>query len=183
VESKTTATCNGDGSGTVDNSSLASVPERNTFWKHLANAGLIEGNYTGDAATQGGNTICVDATNNFIAGCNVPASKLPNGQWSVDYRGTLTGNAFQFDGQYGNVLALGKSPGSGSFDELILPDDLWNIDTKMDDGMPGTGKLVGSRFSWCTTGAATSADFAIARYRLGVTGTNVSCMAIFRNVF
>ena len=41
-------TCNGDGNGSISNAAAASqYGEEYTFWQHLANAGLIEGSYTG----------------------------------------------------------------------------------------------------------------------------------------
>jgi hypothetical protein len=47
-----TETCNGDGDGRLE-SNLTGTDENFRFWQHLANAGLIEGSYTGAQGSAG----------------------------------------------------------------------------------------------------------------------------------
>lgn len=149
----------------------------------MANAGLIEGNYTGTISQATGQ--CVNALGIGIVGCNVPATKISStAMWVIHNGGVKSADTYVFDGSYGNALVLQNWSsvfGAGS-DTGLKPEELWNIDTKIDGGNPASGKLVGSRWnSSCATGAANSADFANARYNL--TTTTLHCAAIFRNLF
>lgn len=155
--SSDTKTCDGNGDGQIDIAPGSSV-EYTRFWQHLANAGLIEGQYNG---------------------LNYPASKLGGttrfaGQWS----GTLTGNTINFDGDYGNVLYT---------TDMLIPSELWNIDTKMDDGIPSTGKVVvlaTTGPNWladCTTAAAGVTSNLNVTYLLS--GTANTCEIMFRKQY
>ena len=131
-----TETCDGDGDGDIDNPAAASeYGEKFTFWQHLANAGLVEGSFTGTAGP-GDN---VDA----LIGTNVPASKLSNAGWTPAYLGSqpIT-ETFFYEGDYGNSFFFGSrvadSPTEGP---ILLPEETWNLDTKIDDAKPGTGVL------------------------------------------
>jgi len=63
-----TETCNGDGNGRVAGKAAADNYERYRFWQHLANAGLVEGSYSG---VSGAGTTTTD-----IPGENTPGSRL-----------------------------------------------------------------------------------------------------------
>lgn len=148
-------TCNGNGDGNIsDYSTAARMYESVRFWQHLANAGLIEGSYSG---VQG-------PLNEWsmVAGTNVPRSKYRNGTWAVTYRvSTWTGDGTYFNGNYGNYYQLGTSTGgwpNGGF----LPEEIWNLDMKMDDGKPGTGKVI--TMWWGCTSATSKDDWAAAQY-------------------
>ncbi len=135
-ERTTPATCNGDGDGVIDRS--ASFNEVFTFWQHLANAGLIEGQYSAvpvDSSTANPTT---------IGGWNVPASKLANASWSIEYLGEVdVSTNLWIDGSYGNALLFGGDISSGVPTAAILsPKEAWNIDTKLDDGVAGSGRII-----------------------------------------
>lgn len=151
--STSAATCDGDGDGYARNSSLSGVThdERFRFWQHLANAGLIEGSYTG--TTDG-------ATGTFIvtAGKNTPAMK---GGATFTVMGlmapttTSVVGSFQFAGMpAGNILEF---RGAGGINiNILTPEDTWNLDTKFDDGKPAYGIFTGPQSTWsggvgCTT--------------------------------
>lgn len=129
-----TQTCNGDGSGYVGNNSL--FYERYRYWQHLASAGLIEGAYTG---------IYSGATQYYVSpGVNVPQLKIGGGTacMNVSEGNSVTDGTFP-NGDNWQVLMLGINingtfPCSGPF---LLPEEAWNIDTKLDDGKPGQGKI------------------------------------------
>lgn len=171
--STTTATCNGDGNGQVSYYAVGnSANESFRFWQHLANAGLIEGTY--DGVTHGSNVYSATSA-------NVPKSRLGNGHWHISHWGPVTGDAYLFDGQYGNAMVVGGLLANDWPNmSLFKPEELWNIDTKLDDGRPAQGKVLsGGLFANCTT-AANSADLN-ADYRLNQPA--VSCFLMSRNNF
>ena len=92
-----TQTCNGNGDGIITDGSAGVTEERFTFWQHLANAGMIEGNYTGIA----GPLSRFDA----IIGQNIPRSKIQNTGFSFDYSPHVTGdiNDFPRASEFGSV--------------------------------------------------------------------------------
>jgi prepilin-type N-terminal cleavage/methylation domain-containing protein len=185
-ESSGLPTCNGDGDGAICRTATCSSGtfESFLFWKHLANAGLIEGTYSGSTASPTATT-CISSTDQVFAGCNVPASKLSRGGWHIYSLGTLSAHPYLFDGQYGNGLQITGLPNDsgGLINGLIRPAELWAIDTKIDDGRPGTGFLVASRWNACSTGAANTAGFANAQYLLNPPAHAVGnrCTGVFRN--
>jgi hypothetical protein len=98
VEATSTETCNGDGNSLMyelDTSTGGGVNERGErfrFWQHLANAGMIEGSYTGRT----------DSTSNSYVPTrdkNVPASRFANDIWGVEGAPAFAGNADNFRGQ------------------------------------------------------------------------------------
>ncbi|MFM9889807.1 MAG: hypothetical protein ACKVOE_04055, partial [Rickettsiales bacterium] len=142
-------TCNGDGDGLITPGAAASN-ESFRFWQHLANAGLIEGSYNGVTGSGAGIYVSVKA--------NAPSSKLSNSLWSVANWGTTSGDLTLFDGAHGNSFQLGAAVTNGdNYYPVLKPEEAWNIDTKIDDGKPATGKVVARAavggFSSCTTAA------------------------------
>jgi len=179
-EATSLPTCNGDANGQVLNGvSGASTAENYLFWKHLANAGLIEGNYTGNNANKSGNVLCI-GTSTMLPGCNTPLSKLGTVGWAVQYVGNAAGDAHLFDGSYGNVMSLSTNSTFNTTYALTSP-ELWNIDTKLDDGRPASGQLVAARWNICATGAASTADIANAAWILN--NNSLRCTPVFRNAF
>lgn len=130
----TPGACDGDGDGLWGEiNGTGPVGEGHQFWRQLAHAGLIEGNYSG-----------VSAGFAPILGTTMPASKLGKGGWFARDQGSnFTGDSFAYRGNYGNVFLLG-APGSGSVprNAVLKPEEAWNIDTKMDDGKPATGDII-----------------------------------------
>lgn len=174
-----TSTCDGDGDGRMG-SNNAIANENFAFWKQLANAGLIEGSYAGS-----GTPVAAYLTPSRE---NVPASKIGNAAlWTVYHPvgGIVTGAAYFQGPNYGNFLNLSKEVGPGSNrqigDPLIKPEEAWNLDTKMDDGMPGQGKILSNYTSACTTGGASNSDTANARYNLSMNDTR--CLLFFIDLF
>ena len=131
-----TETCDGDGDGDIEFPAGASeFGESFTFWQHMANAGLVEGNYTGVAAAGG--------VDDSIIGTNVPSSKLSSAGWSIEGIGSfdITDTDF-YEGSYGNIFYFGaKIPDEVTGAPILSPEEAWNIDTKLDDSKPGTGVL------------------------------------------
>jgi prepilin-type N-terminal cleavage/methylation domain-containing protein len=96
------------------------------------------------------------------------------GPWTASNFQTISGNLFMFNGIYGHVLT--------TVTRTLTPEELWNIDTKLDDGKPATGSLVVASLmslSSCTTTASNTN--LNAEYLL--TGTDRLCSSTFRNAF
>lgn len=124
-----TGVCDGDGSGKLaaigSPSTAALLKERHQFWRHLALAGLIEGTYAGVPA--GGSSEW--ATNDT----NVPRSRYGRGLWFTDGR---PADHYIMVGAY-----FADEPPTNP---LLTIEEAWNIDMKMDDGKPATGKVIPS---------------------------------------
>lgn len=157
-----TGTCNGNGNGMVNVNCLNGCCDTTCgnevyrYWQQLANAGMIEGKYDGITS--------------------FPASRYPNSIWQVSSYGIYPGNAFQYALNYGNNrFDLSNAAGA----PLLKPEDAWNIDNKLDDGMPATGNVVAQFWSQCSSSASFS-DFT-GTYNLQV--STLSCSMTFRNVF
>lgn len=158
-------TCNGNGDGRINGTTAFSPDgyERYHFWLHLANAGLVEGSYSGIPTTVG--------VFSYTPGVNVPKTKISNGGWvpvSYVFDMTSAGNAEWFPRAFNFPVGMEMSMG-----RLYSPEENWNIDTKMDDGKPATGSVFSfkSTGTW-TPGCATTATMA-AEYN--VTNTNKVC--------
>jgi hypothetical protein len=166
-----TETCNGDGNGQIGHASAADeYGEEHSIWQHLANAGLIEGSYTGRAGP--------DGPNHLVFGENAPAGKVGNSGWGT-YLVNQTGNGVFFDYNYRNSLVFGAPrPADKPYQALLAPKEAWSIDKKVDDGRPGYGKLMAVRWGGCTD-AANSADVN-ANYQLD--DSSVQCAIIFPGI-
>lgn len=165
------AGCNGNGDGLVQIGA-----EGHRMWQQLALAGLMEGSYTG---VNGGGTGC-SSTCDSIAGTNVPRSRLGNGGFSVvrsgqdpvgdvavNFTGILTGNY--------NAFILGLKQANFYYDQPILKaEEMWNIDTKMDDGRPQSGKIYGLKTQ--TPNCVTTNVDATAAYALSVSTTGCTLL-------
>lgn len=124
-------------------------------WDHLAKAGLMEGTYTG---VSGGAHVYNDA----VKGDNIPYAKYPQAGWCFE-----NGSDHQFTLDYHNSLVISGAASGGTYCRglIFLGEDVWNIDTKLDDGMPAQGKVVSTRSASCTTAGTTYTDYA-ATYNL-----------------
>ena len=177
----TIATCNGDGDGKVEQlvPSGARGNEIFLFWKHLANAGLISGNFWGIKD----GTVQRSATQN-----NAPSGKIFNSLWYVEYWGIMSGSSWAFNGKYLNCFEYGLyKVNNDPWDPLLTTQETFALDSKIDDGKPGTGEVTPQGYGdSCTAKAdgvtnSTASDSATAIYRSTTTG-NV-CSLIFRDVF
>lgn len=98
-----TATCNGNGNNQIGETG-GSYYEWYRFWQHLANAGLVEGTFTGVAGA--------GSSYHSVIGSNVPRTKLANGGWTIRYMGFwnmndnvfIVGSAIANDYTYGQLL-------------------------------------------------------------------------------
>lgn len=159
-------TCDGNGDGYI-NVSTVYVPdgyERYHAWLQLANAGLIEGSYTGLTA--------VANTFTDSGGVNTPMSPFPKAPWHINSLVIASGgDANHFDRPY-DVTAELSTRGSGA---ALTPTELWNIDTKLDDGNPVYGKVYSFKNNGSWTPDCTTSD-AVATAQYNVTNSSKLCV-------
>lgn len=136
-----TQTCDGNGNGRIGCLACTTSYEGLRVWQHLANAGLIEGSYTGvdpDGGSDG------DVLDHFV-GENAPVAGIgDNVGWALDHQGSfVTGSASVFHVDYGHALQIGREDGNlRPHFGFLTPAEAYNIDTKIDDGQPGRGKML-----------------------------------------
>jgi prepilin-type N-terminal cleavage/methylation domain-containing protein len=125
-------TCNGDGNGVIDATSLEQESYR--AWHHLQAAEMISGSFTGISGSKSGRATA-------DAGVNVP--KGPGGRdmgYSFDSQGEMVGNAIYFDGNYNNILTFGREQRNDlTIGKALTPVEAAEIDLKTDDGKPALG--------------------------------------------
>jgi len=172
-------TCNGNGDGVINDASGSGLTgERFQFWRQLALAGLIEGNYTGLAGSGG--------SGHHQRGTNAPASKLgTSALWSISNLGVYAGSGTFYAYNYGNFLRIGGDSSSGGPSTPILtPEEAWNIDSKIDDGKPARGMIIGQYWddlcSAADDGSSAQNDLA-ASYRLS--DASKQCTLMFVQLF
>lgn len=171
-------TCDGDGDSTFDAAPAVSQSgESFQFWRHLALAGLIEGDYSGMAGAS--------STAHAVAGTNVPASRLGNAGWFVEYTSNTAGTAEIYAIEHGNFFVIGAvTTGGAPVNPALKPEEAWNIDVKMDDGKPAYGNIVARYWNnLCAVaddGSSANNDLA-ASYKLS--DSALRCALYFRKAF
>lgn len=127
--------CNGDGdqhlSDNLENTS-AELAEKYRAWQHLALAGMIDGSFTG---------IPVSGSNNGGDSSNSPSSVRQGGLYYF-----VWDSFFGFLSPPVNQLCFGAQWGNGGVSNpagiIWSPRDAYQIDTKIDDGLPYQGEMV-----------------------------------------
>jgi prepilin-type N-terminal cleavage/methylation domain-containing protein len=132
--------CNGNGDGLVNwgvNSPVGQGAESLRVWQHLSLAGLVSGNYTG----------VTTVANQYDLGINIAVSKLnPNGYYFSSENWGGYGLATRLYVTMGAFNAGNPNTTLG-----ISPKDGYNIDNKIDDGVPITGGVLGAFSGGCTS--------------------------------
>jgi prepilin-type N-terminal cleavage/methylation domain-containing protein len=163
-------TCNGDGNGLVTDSTGSM--EHFRFWQHLVSAKIISGRFNG--INVGGVSIAA-----HTPGTNSPAMKMDNVGWSVYSDGVYGGDSIAFALDYGTRISVGKYVADWwPHGRAFKPEEVWNIDTKIDDGKPGQGFVVSAYWDECTL--ATSRTDVTADYNLS--NANEDCAIYFARV-
>lgn len=164
-----TATCNGDGNGAIADVTATNIHERFRAWQHLANAGLIEGTFTGVRGSGG--------IAEGVIGSNIPRSKINGGGWYVTNSGVYAGDANIFASNYGTVMYFGAAVAtSAPFNPIMKPEEAYNIDMKLDDGLPHQGMIMTRK-----NGATYTPNCVVAAqnaYALSASG--IECMLYFK---
>ncbi len=161
----TPGTCNGNGDGWIGTDHL----ENYRAWQQLAMAGLIEGTYVGFVNP-------VANATPPTPGVAVPKSKMGNAYWVAAQLSQSTAVNFELgysdlsDVRYNWLTFTGVNSVYWIGGGILKPEEAWNIDTKMDDGIPGTGKVRSGHNSpsCASTTVSTTAVYAL-------TNTSKSC--------
>jgi len=167
-----TGTCNGNGDGKLLNSQGASqVGETFLFWQHLNKANMFSKALKNNAGSGG----AYDSS----PLTNVPAGSVKGTGFSVEWEGTLSGDSNFFDGYYGNIFQFGATySGDMTRGPILTPEDAAALDTKIDDGSPGTGKVRAYKStSTITPNCTTTAVASTAAYSLS--NTSQLCSLVF----
>lgn len=167
-------TCNGDGDGNIASSSY----EPYLAWQQLVLGKFLEGSYTG-----------APSGNGAVPGTNVPKSRISGAGFSLWYKaatGALAtppaaADANQYDQDLSNYLAFGATVAAGlTQGPAITPSDASQIDTKSDDGAPGTGRVVAMKPAFAQTpncvvspGADNAATYQVT-FQANACGLNMS---------
>ena len=169
-------TCDGDADGSVElYSNSTRSREFQRFWQHLANAGLIEGSYRGTN---------VNLAYNYeaIPGTNVAKSRLGNAGWTIIARSDIPVHVGWYLSMFPpsgseHWFEFGADANNGLLNApMIKNEEAWNLDSKLDDGKPGTGKVSSFNNSYSPTCATTDVA-ATAAYQLSSSG--LGCVLFF----
>jgi prepilin-type N-terminal cleavage/methylation domain-containing protein len=139
-------TCDGNGDGritTQDSISPLTQYERFRAWQHLAIAAMIEGYFSGVPGDIG--------PQDSVLEFNVPKSKLNGGGYDLismtANEAVMTNHYFPIN--YMHILQFGADNGNTRPSSMIAPiltvDEARSIDTKQDDGLPGSGRIIAPR--------------------------------------
>ncbi len=163
-----TGTCDGNGNGILSATAAGATSEIFQFWNQLALAGLIEGSYSGLTGAGG--------LWESLPGTNVPNSKLSGASWSVMYFANYVGDGGAYAFNYQHFFSFGAyRAGNINNNPILKTEEAWNIDTKLDDGMPASGKIVAYNWTTCTTSTANN-DYT-GTYKLNATGARCALWA------
>lgn len=176
--STTPATCNGDGDGLITNGGDGSSPDMNEMyraWQQLANAGLVNGIYSG-VATNG-----TEIGKTWTAGVNIPVSRISGGGYVLIYRNTPMGvvNEYAIKATGIGFAIFSPTIQQGAF-PLLTSSEAYTIDQKIDDGLPGQGHTQSLRNSLSLPNCVDSTDPVTARYRVDVEGINCAMRFVLK---
>lgn len=114
----------------------SAVAENANAWAALKNAGVIDTTFTTPLVPLQGNSNLVIQT----PGGNIPSSKIKSAGWLFDYVGTqnvvILTAATTLTTAHASAAVASATP-----TVVITASDALSIDTKMDDGVPNTGKV------------------------------------------
>lgn len=131
----------GDGDGFIRSANGANPPNTATqlygepfmFWRHLSDAGLVNGNYGSglNSAAEAAGTSGLDAMNRFL-----PASKLTGSTIAVG--SPLNGTNYFLLTKVTAIIGVGAF---GTSENPLTASEAYLMDSKIDDGLPATGNV------------------------------------------
>ncbi len=177
-------TCDGNGDGKVyDAKAQAERYETFRYWQHLANAGFIEGSYSG--VTGSGSSL------NPTVGMNVPKTEIIGGALMMMYIGVYDaegttgdlGAEDYFDGDYGHALHFHKdtidfSNSMTSQAEILTADDAYYLDNKFDDGFASSGYILGNAQGF-GSGSCGDGEYDDLAVEYDFSTNEVACVMLF----
>lgn len=136
------------GDGHIGNSSAnpTFVTEIYAYWRHLSEAGMLGANYASDLKTNGEPNIPSPATTEEADAWD--SNNLPKISYTKSYwRMIPTFSRWIYDPNTGTTNWTGEIKqnyfivGASITNNPMLINQIWAIDTKIDDGKPNTGKM------------------------------------------
>jgi hypothetical protein len=103
------------------------------YWHHMANAGIIEGSYTHAALP-----LPNDTFDGLLARMRYPANTYWNPHTTLKDEIPTDNTNFTIEGNAMETLNNNWVP-------AFIAEDAWNIDKKMDDGVPNTGRILATK--------------------------------------
>ena len=178
-----------DGNGIIEGGSTGAtvgIGETLEFWRHLSDANLIDGAYgiTGNSAIAAASG---QATGNVTTiGQTLPPAKLGGN----NYFAAFSASGINYY-EIAPIIGLTAATGAYGFGTTgMTPIESYNIDSKIDDGMPNTGLVVAqgiaalnaapsvntaSTASTCTIGSGSGSGTDTYNRVTGTGGTDPSC--------
>ena len=126
-----TQTCNGNGDNNIG--MIGTAYEKFRFWQQLANAGFVEGGYTGVAGS--------GSQDHAVIATNVPKSKMKLAGFHVAYIDPTNPDYFSSLHYTDTLLYGGQTADEGCKAPVITAEEAWSLDQKVDDGKPGMGRI------------------------------------------
>ena len=182
--------CNGNGDGYIEitnstggtgpfGNSASILAEGKMAWRHLTLAKMIKGNYDGVISS----SWSVNSLNTY------PQSSYTGLIWTFDNSNQYSASIYTpANGGVGNSLSLigyNNNGGSQNYAPALTPTDSYNLDNKIDDGLPSNGFVAASYVyqqsnhatTSCTASDATLPVVANNSYKL--TNNNSACSIYF----
>lgn len=159
--------CNGNGDGTIELAGTIYSGESPRFWQHLGASGLLNASYDGGGTSGYCDTLttsCPTSAYHQNAYWGIATNVTSNSYFVMDANTTYFMLARNFDGQ--------TSVGFRFFGvaSTIRPIDAFNVDIKLDDGNPFTGKVRAGNYN--TTDTVSGSPWAAQnRYYTKTNGT------------
>lgn len=153
----------GDGNGQIQDNIIPGGQyargETLVFWRQLSDAGLVDGSY-GSTLTAAG---AADAdTSEATVGQYLPAAKVGRGNyWSVATGGG-TGKTFLVLAGFSGS-PFDAATGNYHFGVALTPIEAYNLDAKLDDGLPNTG-TVQARSAGVSVAAFSDVSSSLSNY-------------------
>ena len=179
-------TCNGDGNGQITLSGTG-IPEFLRAWQQLQLAGFIDCDYSGVGGANNWHHV-ISPTPTILR--NAPSSKYEGGGYSLYYQplvsaadatlyqGTNLGNyghVIVFGGQTTGAAANANPTVATTSAPILTTEDASFLDTKIDDGVPNTGKVLATK----SGGTSAIPNCTTAGGAYASTGSARNCIAIF----
>jgi prepilin-type N-terminal cleavage/methylation domain-containing protein len=161
-------TCNGDGDDIIWDIVAGVSYESARAWQHLVNAGYMEGRFTG-----------VHASGNwqFTTPDEAPAAALDGRGLDFFYLDNLSGSD---SGKFRQALGNGMELLGVDNTRALTAKQARQFDEKMDDGAPGTGRVIVTDVLTCTTAANNTAASALtAQYDMAGAGRDCNLFYLF----
>ena len=164
-------TCNGNGDNKIGDT--GEEYEMFRAWQQLASAGFVEGRFTGRSTSSSDPDRAIAKTD----AANVPLSSMNNAGFTLRWVGSTTADPYFDNSDYGHVIVFG-TPTTNTITSgaILTPEEAWSMDSKNDDGLPGTGKIRSYNNS-AQADCANSDVTTTAEYETTITSTE--CNLVF----